>query len=300
MIKNLVNQKISVEKFEAICDDGVSLKGILLIPENPKAVIQFNGGTATKKEFYLPFVEYLAQHNYICCLWDYRGSGESAPDNLVTCLYSFKDYGIKDMPTIKNFLTKKYPDKPFLIFGHSVGGQQVGFMNNLEGVKGMVGFAISTGYIPHMPLSYRILAYYFFHFFTPLSIFLTGYLKAKKFGYMEDLPKNIIKEWRDWCSKKDYFFDEKFYGKTIPIGNFKNFHFPIHVFWTPDDDISNEMNTKNFWKHIKSSKEIQFTKLTPSRFSLKSINHFGFFKKSNRDKLWHQALDKLDIFLENG
>ena len=62
---------IEKEKFEVTCLDGVILKGILLLPENPKAVIQFNCGTATKKEFYLPFLEFLSQHNYICCLYQH-------------------------------------------------------------------------------------------------------------------------------------------------------------------------------------------------------------------------------------
>ena len=52
------------EDFETISEDGITLKGILLIPDNPKAVIQFNCGTATKKEFYLSFLTYLAAVSY--------------------------------------------------------------------------------------------------------------------------------------------------------------------------------------------------------------------------------------------
>lgn len=290
-------QPITKESFQVRCDDGVTLKGMLLIPSHPKAVIQFNGGTATRKEFYLPFLSYLAENGYICCLWDYRGSGESRPESLKNCEFTYRDYGMKDMPTIKNFLHERFPDVPFLFVGHSAGGQQIGFMNNLENVKGMVNVAVSTGYVPHMPLRYRLLTNYFFHVFTPLSIFFTGYLKAKTFGYMEDLPRNVINEWKAWCLKKDYFFDESFYGKTVPIGNFKEYDFPIHTFWTVDDNISNEKNTTTFWKHISGSKPITFTKLMPAELRLKSIGHFGFFKKNMKSLLWQQALIKLDDFL---
>lgn len=176
------SKEIKIEKFETICVDGITLKGMLLIPKNPKAVIQFNCGTATKKEFYLPFLEFLAQHNYICCLWDYRGSGESAPSTLKGCTYTYSDYGLKDMSAIKNYLNTRFPEKPFLFFNHSTGGQQIGFMNNLENVSGAINFAVSTGYLPNMPLGYRLQSNYFFHLFTPLSIIFTGYLKAKKFG----------------------------------------------------------------------------------------------------------------------
>lgn len=286
------------EKFQVNCADGITLKGILLLPENPKAVLQFNCGAATKKEFYLPFLTYLAQHGYICCLWDYRGSGESAPPSLNACNYTFSDYGTKDMPAIKDYLNNRFPDKPFLISGHSVGGQQLGFMNNLQGTLGVVNFAVSTGYLPHMPLGYRLSSYFFFFIFTPISILLTGYVKTKKFGIMEDLPKKVVTEWRAWCLKKDYLFDKKFLGKTVPIGNFKNYDFPIHAFWAEDDTISTKKNTLNYWKHVQSSQPIEFSRLKPNDFGVKTIGHFGFFKKKMKDQLWPWVLKKLDEFLQ--
>ncbi|WP_194972684.1 alpha/beta hydrolase family protein [Aquiflexum lacus] len=289
--------EIKRESFQAICSDGVVLKGILMIPEKAKAVVQFNGGTAAKKEFYLPFLEFLATEGFICCLWDYRGSGDSAPDNLKNCNFTFSDYGLKDMPTIKDYLNSRFPQFPYLIFGHSVGGQQIGFMDNLSNVKGMVNFAVSTGYQPNMPFSYRLLFFYFFYIFTPLSILLTGYLSAKQFGIMEDLPKNVVLEWRNWCSKKDYFFDPAFYGKSVPEGNFKKFDFPIHTFWATDDTISNEKNTKSYWKHVESKKPITFYEINPSELGEKEVGHFGFFKKRLKEKLWGKALAKLEEFI---
>lgn len=53
------------EKFETYCADGVKLSGLLLIPEKPKAVIQFNCGTATKKEFYLKGQNYNPPTQYL-------------------------------------------------------------------------------------------------------------------------------------------------------------------------------------------------------------------------------------------
>ena len=184
---------VSKEKFTVTCVDKVELKGVLIIPETPKAVIQFNGGTAAKKEFYLPFLEYLASNGYVCCLWDYRGSGESAPADLSNCEFTFSDYGLKDMPAIKGFLNARFPSLPFFFFGHSVGGQQVGFIENLEDVTGMVNFAVSTGYLRNMPIGFRILSYYFFYIFVPLSVRMTGYIAAKRFNHMEDLPRHVAK-----------------------------------------------------------------------------------------------------------
>jgi len=291
---------MKTESFETICEDGVKLKGILLIPDKPKAIIQFNCGTGTKKEFYLSFLTYLTEHAFICCLWDYRGSGNSSSENLKNCKFTFSDYGVKDMPAIKDFLNKKFPDLPYMIVAHSAGGQQIGFMKNLDNVKGMINFAVSAGYYPNMPFSYRMKAYFYFYIFAPLSVLITGYVKAKTFGLMENLPKKVVNEWRNWLEKKDYFFDPEFYGKTVPIGHFSNYTFPIHLYWAVDDTISSQKNIESYWQHINSKEEISFTKLVPSELGVKNIGHFGFFKRNMKDKLWVDIVYQLnEIIIKN-
>lgn len=286
---------MTTENFEAICEDGIKLKGTLLIPENPKAVVQFNCGTATKKEFYLPFLTYLAENDYLCCLWNYRGTEKT--DNLKDCDFRYADYGLKDIPTIKSYLNNRFPDLPFFFIGHSAGGQQIGFLKDLSDVKGNINIAVSSGYYRNMPLGYRIKAYFFFYVFSPNSILLNGFVKAKPFGIMENLPKKVAKEWGDWITKEDYFFDKKFYGKTIPTGHFKNFKFPIHVIYSTDDTISNAKNIEAFWRNVKSEKGITFTELNPNELGVKKIDHFGYFKKYMKDKLWGDIVKQLDDFL---
>jgi predicted alpha/beta hydrolase len=268
---------VTKENIEVICDDGVLLKGMLLIPAEVKAVVQFNGGTALRKEFYLPFLQFLVGHGYLCCLWD---------------------YGVKDMPAVKSYLIDRFPNFPFFIVAHSAGGQQMGFMKDLTEVKGMVGFAISTGYFGYMPWRFRLLSAYFFYLFTPISVALTGYVAAKRFRYMEDLPKNVVLEWRSWCWKPDYFFNKKFYGKTVPSGTFGKYTFPIHVFWTSDDPISNKHSVPAYWRNIRSDKSITIQRVTPEEMKAKEIDHMGFFRKSFKKTIWREALEKLDSFLE--
>lgn len=281
------------QPFETRCADGVRIAGSLLIPEKPVAVVQFNAGTGAKKEFYLPFLEFLAENGYLCCLWDYRGAGESAPPSLRGCGYSFRDYGMQDMPAVKAFLQGRFPDLPLYMVCHSAGGQQIGFMPDLSGVRGMVAFAVSAGYLPAMPVHYRLLSAYFFYLFTPVSIALTGYVAAKRFRIMEDLPKNVALEWRDWCSSPDYFFDPKFAGVIVPTQAYAQLPFPIHLYWTPDDTISNERNTRRFWSHIGSERGIRMEEVKAADYGVKEMGHFGFFRRSQRERLWPKVLDVL-------
>ncbi len=111
---------------------------------------------------------------------------------------------------------------------------------------------------------------------------------------MEDLPKNVVREWRDWCEKPDYFFHKKFYGKTVPIGTFGNYRFPVHVFWTTDDPIANAKSVDTFWKHINTTHPIRFHKILPAQYDVEKIEHLGFFRKEHQRKLWHDILQSIN------
>jgi len=291
-----MKQELIREKISVTCSDGVVLSGLLLLPENPKGVVQFNGGTALRKEFYLPFLEYLSSHGYITCLWDYRGSGGSAPASLKGCDYRFSDYGVKDMPAVKAYLTTRFPEFPLLLVTHSVGGQQIGFVENLSDVKGMVSFAVSTGYFGYMPWKFRLMSLYLFYMFTPLSIALCGYVAAKRFNYMEDLPKNVAREWRSWCWKPDYFFNPRFSGKSVPAGTFREYTFPIHAYWVTDDPIANKHSVPAYWANVRSTQPITHRQIRPSEFGKKKIGHMGFFKKAFKETLWKETVEKLEGF----
>lgn len=291
------NSLTQTEKISITCVDGVPLSAILCAPQQAKAALMLSGGTGFKKEFYLPLANYLAEHGLATIVYDYRGTGESRPADMRNCDFSFSDYGQKDMPAVLDFLDARYPDLPKLILGHSAGGQQVGFMPNVHKVQGLVAVATSVGYLPYMPLGYRLKSYYFFYLFTPLSILLKGYVASKRFKIMEDLPRRVVTQWRAWCAKANYFFDPKFYGKSVPIGVFDRMPFPIQVFWATDDPISNARSVPAFWNQVKSEKGLSFQVLRPEDWNTAKIDHYGVFRAQFKDSLWREVLGALQRML---
>ncbi|AFK03483.1 alpha/beta hydrolase-like protein [Emticicia oligotrophica DSM 17448] len=283
-----------MQKLKIRCEDGVELAAILLEPEEPKAVVQLWVGTGAKKEFYIPFAKFLVEHSYAVCTFDYRGTCESAPASLKDCTYNYIEYGTQDMPAVLDFLDKKYPSLPKLLLGHSVGGMNFGLMHNYQKLSGVVAVGSGSGYWRNMPLGYRLQTLFFFYIFRPISVALTGYVAAKRFGIMEDLPRNIVKDWADWCSKPDYFWDEKFFQKSVPQGHYHELSFPIAHFWASDDPIANERNVPLLLKHFKTDKGLTSEKLVPAELGVKKIDHFGFFKRQFRDTIWLKILEKLE------
>ena len=285
------------EYFSVQTADKVLLNGLLLVPEDAQGVIQFNCGTATRKEYYLPFLEVLARNQLACCLWDYRGNGGSQAERLSAHEYRFHDYGTGDMPAIKDFLRLRFPGLPLVLIGHSSGGQQVGLVQGLEDYSGMIAIAVSSGYSPNFPLNYRLKARFFFEVFGPLSIALSGYVKSKPFGIMENLPRGVFQEWKDWCSEPDYLFSSRFLGNTIPRGSYHDMPFPIHVITASDDEICTEANLRNFWKHVKSEHGISFDSVTPAELGLKRIQHFGLFHRRMESLYWNRIVEVIRSFL---
>ena len=106
-----------------------------------------------------------------------------------------------------------------------------------------------------------------------------------------------LRQWAAWCDVPDYFFNEKYYGKSVPKGNFHDLPFPIHVYWATDDPLSNSDTIPLLWNNIKSRQSIDFQELNPKNYGERPIDHFGFFKKEFKETLWKDGLEKLNGFL---
>lgn len=278
-----------------ITKDGYTLTGNLIENSNARATIILSIGTAAKTGFYRHFAEFIASYGYNVFLWNYRGFGESKKSSLKNSDIRFSDLGLYDIPAIIETIKQKFPDMPLYYIGHSAGGQQISLAHNHNKIDAMIAIAVSTGYFRYMPLSYRIKALFFFYIFSPISSKLKGYVAAKKFNLMEDLPPKLATQWGNWCSKPDYYYDDKFYGKDIPDIKANPLNFPIHVLTADDDEISSKNNVKNFWKHIVSNKPIIHKTYIAKDSPKHEIGHFGYFKKSN-DYIWHDVIKILDGF----
>ena len=92
-------------------------------PSEPKAVVQMAHGMCEYKDRYIPLMEFLSAHGYICIMNDHRGHGKSIRS--MDDLGHFYEPGgqglITDMLAVTDYIQKTYPDLPLLMFGHSMG-----------------------------------------------------------------------------------------------------------------------------------------------------------------------------------
>lgn len=99
-----------------------------MIKENKtKAIVQFTHGMCEHKEIYIPFMEYLVSHGYLCIIHDHRGHGKSIlNDNDLGYFYSSKDIGlVEDIELVNQYIKQRFPNTPIYLFGHSMGSLAV-------------------------------------------------------------------------------------------------------------------------------------------------------------------------------
>lgn len=118
------NVQITKRKFSFLSKyDGIIIRGICLIPENPVGIFQMVHGMNEHKERYLPFMQYMAEKGYVTLMHDNRGHGESVDSvwDMGYC-YAAKEKGYtEDIYAVTCRIKKAFPGLPLVLFGHSMG-----------------------------------------------------------------------------------------------------------------------------------------------------------------------------------
>ncbi len=119
----------TTKKFPVISEaDGLVLDTVAIYPEGePKAIVQMAHGMAEHKERYLPFMEFLAEHGFLCVMNDHRGHGKSVKSE-EDWGYFYENGGpalVEDMHQITRMLKNLKPGIPLFLFGHSMGSLAV-------------------------------------------------------------------------------------------------------------------------------------------------------------------------------
>lgn len=108
--------------------DGLPLSVMMFTPQTEiKGIVQISHGMSEHKERYIPFMEFLTHHGYVMVIHDHRGHGKSVKgeDDLGFFYDHDANYIVNDVHQITLYIKEKYPQKPFILFGHSMGSMVV-------------------------------------------------------------------------------------------------------------------------------------------------------------------------------
>ncbi len=108
--------------------DGLELSVLEVVPQGEiRGVVQLVHGMSEYKERYLPFMEYMAKRGFACVIHDHRGHGKSvrAEEDLGYMYGGGGEALVQDIRRINSYVRCKYPNRPLILFGHSMGSLAV-------------------------------------------------------------------------------------------------------------------------------------------------------------------------------
>ncbi|WP_436869053.1 alpha/beta hydrolase family protein [Acinetobacter courvalinii] len=274
----------SVESFWISCKDGYQLAAQFypVLNSDKSYPILICPATGITKNFYHAFAQWLNQQGYPVLSFDFRGIGESLHGALKDSTASINDWGIYDIPAAIEALLNRTQAEKVIIVGHSAGGQLLGIASNYHKVAKVLAIAGSTGHVKGLKGKTKVLAPLMFNVIFPVSSFVKGYGATQFIGMGENLPKNVAKQWAEFCSKPGYVMNA--IGKTIFEDYHQQIQCPITSFWATDDEIATHSNVKDLLR-LYPNAQTKLIELNPQQLGYKQIGHMLMFKKSHQ-KIW--------------
>jgi len=279
-----------MSEFETLtlkCQDGYQLSARfypVTETESKKSPILICPATGITKQFYHIFSCWLQAQGYAVMVFDFRGIGESLKGSVKQSKASIVQWGQLDIPAAIDALLAKTQAAKVILLGHSAGGQLLGIVPNYAKVEKVVAIAGSTGHIKGLRGRTKLLAPVMFNIIFPLARITKGYGPTQAIGMGENLPKDVAREWAEFCSKPGYIINA--IGKTVPKteDHHEQITCPITVLWSTDDEIATEANVKDLIR-LYPNANASHKELKPSAFGHKAIGHMLMFKRSHQN-LW--------------
>jgi len=226
------------ESFWISCKDGYQLAAQYYpaTDHTKKFPILICPATGITKGFYHSFAEWLNQQGYRVLSFDFRGIGQSLHGELKDSNASINDWGLLDIPAAIETLLNRTQAEKIIILGHSAGGQLLGINPHYNKVAKVVAIAGSTGHVKGLKGKTKLLAPLMFNVIFPVSSLFKGYGATQFIGMGENLPKNVAKQWAEFCSKPGYVMNA--IGKSIYNDYHQEINCPITSIWASDDEIA--------------------------------------------------------------
>ncbi len=270
--------------------DGILLSAKIFEPEIPnRKLVVINSATGVKQQLYFSFANYLREHGYTVLTYDYRGIGESKPEQMRGFQASMRLWGTEDFKAVTNYIHVNYPNYNKFCIGHSVGALILGMNPDATLFESFIFIATQDAYVGNLRPTTAAMGILGFGLAVPLTTSVFGYFPAQWFGIGESLPKGVAFDWRTLILHKkstgrlfekirnDY--SKKLRQKTV-------------IFYAEDDPWVTMKGMESLMNKVYPNLKKNYRELKVSESDKGEIGHINFFRSYNRN-LWHVILDQL-------
>jgi predicted alpha/beta hydrolase len=269
-----------------IAADGTPIAGRFFRPEEspPRGAFLLVPAMGTRQGFYAPLGEWLAAQGFLAATFDYRGTGRSLQGRMRDAAADLLDWARLDCGAMLDAVTARAGGAPVTWVGHSLGGQILPFVPNLEQVARVITVGAGIGYWRIYPWRLRIGAPWLWHVAVPLGIALFGYFPGRRLGKIGDVPAPAMRQWRRWCLDPDYAAGaERAHDRYAAVQN------PILSLSFTDDEFMSKAAVDRL--HALYAGAVRtMRRITPADAGVRRVGHFGFYRERTGGLLWREAL----------
>ena len=251
-----------------------------------KGCVVIGSATGANKGYYKSFASYLKENGYHVVTFDYRGIGESLQGDIKAFEGSMLDWGSKDLAGVLKWVENTYQANNLLMVGHSVAGQVFPLTGEHQKVRAAYFVGSQMAYYGHWSGKEKLYVMAFWHLIIPFCTRFFGYLPAWVLGGGEHLPAGIARSWRAFGLHPEGILEDDPERKS----KFASVQTAIRFVGIKDDRLMAPIKSVEALKNIYGGAAIDFQILDPRKHHIKSISHFGFFRKKFRDQLWGDVL----------
>jgi predicted alpha/beta hydrolase len=269
--------------------DGVAIGALHYAASGPaRGHIVVAGATGVPQGFYRRFAEFANSQGYAVMTLDYRGIGQSRPASLKGFRMDYLDWGRQDLAAAVDAMSA--PGLPLYMIGHSYGGHAFGLLPNHDKVDALYTFATGAGWHGWMPGAERLRVALMWNVVGPVLVRIKGYLAWSWLGMGEDLPIDVYRQWKRWCSYPRYFFEDP--QQTHLKAGFDSVRSPIMACNALDDLWARPCSRDAFMSGYRNA-DWHATDIDPRQAGMGPIGHMGYFKAQCKP-LWEGALHWLE------
>lgn len=268
-----------MNEIRIVCRDGVELGGHWWSAADgtASAAVIVNPATGVLARYYHRYARFLAGHGFDVLTYDYRGIGESRPEDLRRCGYRWRDWGERDFDAALRFLRERSPNLPLMVVGHSVGGFLPGLAESAPVIDRMLTVGAQHAWWPDYARKRRLSLFFKWHVAMPALTALYGYFPGRRLGWLEDLPARVAHEW-------------SFGGPVFPGSRrFSSVTAPILAVAVSDDELGTPAAIRRTLAYYTGA-ERSAALIEPADYGREAIGHFNLFHDSHADGFWTDTL----------
>ncbi len=252
-------------------------------------VVIVSPGMGIPSRFYRPFARHCASRGMDVLLFDFRGIGWSAVEDLRSLQATASTCGECDLSSAIDFAVSLSGSKKKVIgIGHSFGGSIFGLTDNIDKIDKQVHICSQSGYYGYYDWKTKLYMLLNIYLAMPILTRWLGYYPAHWLSGSEALPAGFVSEWSDWCLRKEYFMDERF--EVRHRGSHARYRGPLLSLSFSDDAFATQTSVDAMAAFYVNS-QLQRMHLSPADYNAEALGHFGVFKRSNGRLIWELITD---------